>query len=213
MRFTEAQSDESRDNHPRVAPVTPGRKEGGHRPGADDGLFARRALEFDRNGKARVRAAPSSQCSSIRCNSAPREDFDTYPRDLNRDKAQAEKAGADLLFAPDTEEMYPKPPFTTVRVSNVTEGMCGASRPGHFDRSRDSRHEAVSHRPAAQGVFRSQRCSASGRHPAHGGRSKHTGKHRPLSDCTGTRRFGHELAQCLLERRRTPTSNCFVPGP
>jgi pantoate--beta-alanine ligase len=63
----------------------------------------------------------------------PREDFDTYPRDLNRDKAQAEKAGADLLFAPDTEEMYPKPPFTTVRVSNVTEGMCGASRPGHFD--------------------------------------------------------------------------------
>lgn len=63
----------------------------------------------------------------------PQEDFDTYPRDLQRDAALAEQAGVDILFTPDTQEMYPQAPLTKVSVTKVTESLCGASRPGHFD--------------------------------------------------------------------------------
>jgi pantoate--beta-alanine ligase len=63
----------------------------------------------------------------------PQEDYSTYPRDLDRDSRLAEKAGVDVIFAPSVEEMYPSyPQLTTVQVSELTEGLCGASRPGHF---------------------------------------------------------------------------------
>lgn len=61
------------------------------------------------------------------------EDFDRYPRDKERDSRLAEQAGADFLFAPDVSEMYPEPPKTTVAVKQITDVMCGASRPGHFE--------------------------------------------------------------------------------
>jgi len=60
-------------------------------------------------------------------------DLAAYPRDLDRDARLAERAGADLLFAPPIEEMYAEPPLTTVSVSGVGEGMEGERRPGHFD--------------------------------------------------------------------------------
>ncbi|MBW7458751.1 pantoate--beta-alanine ligase, partial [Paenibacillus sepulcri] len=63
----------------------------------------------------------------------PNEDFDRYPRDRERDTAIAENNGIDLLFMPSLEEMYPKKPLTKVLISEVTERLCGASRPGHFD--------------------------------------------------------------------------------
>lgn len=63
----------------------------------------------------------------------PNEDFDKYPRDLERDAALAEKNGVALLFAPSVKEMYPTKPLTRVLISEVTESLCGASRPGHFD--------------------------------------------------------------------------------
>lgn len=63
----------------------------------------------------------------------PQEDLETYPRDVERDAKMAEKAGVDLLFTPTVDEMYPRTPLTRVVVSRVTDGMCGASRPGHFD--------------------------------------------------------------------------------
>jgi len=63
----------------------------------------------------------------------PNEDFDRYPRDEARDLAVAEEAGADLVFMPSVEEMYPQPMRTAVTVSGLTERLCGASRPGHFD--------------------------------------------------------------------------------
>jgi len=63
----------------------------------------------------------------------PNEDFDRYPRDEARDLAVAEEAGADLVFMPSVEEMYPQPMRTVVTVSGLTERLCGASRPGHFD--------------------------------------------------------------------------------
>ncbi len=63
----------------------------------------------------------------------PNEDLASYPRDLDRDAALVEAAGADVLFAPPLDVMYPSEPLTTVTVGEVTEGMEGARRPGHFD--------------------------------------------------------------------------------
>ena len=63
------------------------------------------------------------------------EDFAVYPRDLERDAAAAAASGADVLFTPSVEEMYPQGyenMKTLVTVSGVSEGLCGASRPGHF---------------------------------------------------------------------------------
>lgn len=65
---------------------------------------------------------------------APNEDLAAYPRDEARDAALAEEAGADILFAPAADEVYPDGFATTVHVSGITEVLCGASRgPGHFD--------------------------------------------------------------------------------
>ena len=64
----------------------------------------------------------------------PQEDLGAYPRDPDGDRSVAEAEGADLLFAPSVEEMYPAgPPRTTVHVAGLTDGLCGAARPGHFD--------------------------------------------------------------------------------
>lgn len=63
-------------------------------------------------------------------------DLAAYPRDLDGDVAQAEAAGASIVFAPGVDEMYPghpAPPATTVHVTGVSEGFEGGSRPGHFD--------------------------------------------------------------------------------
>ncbi|MBB6674098.1 pantoate--beta-alanine ligase [Cohnella nanjingensis] len=63
----------------------------------------------------------------------PNEDFERYPRDEARDLAVAAEAGAQLVFLPEVKEMYPTPPSTKMTVSGITEMLCGASRPGHFD--------------------------------------------------------------------------------
>ncbi|MFZ5817373.1 MAG: pantoate--beta-alanine ligase [Bacillota bacterium] len=63
----------------------------------------------------------------------PNEDFARYPRDIERDKALCASVPVDLIFHPDVSEMYPQPYRTTVRVSGLTDTLCGASRPGHFD--------------------------------------------------------------------------------
>ena len=62
----------------------------------------------------------------------PKEDFATYPRDLERDAALCAAAGVDLLFHPATEEMYPRPMLTYVEVGQLDAVLCGAKRPGHF---------------------------------------------------------------------------------
>jgi pantoate--beta-alanine ligase len=59
-------------------------------------------------------------------------DLETYPRDLHRDRDLAQRAGADLVFSPSVEEMYPQGFSTWVEVEGLTQGLCGASRPGHF---------------------------------------------------------------------------------
>jgi len=61
------------------------------------------------------------------------EDLASYPRDEARDAAMLAGAGCDLLFAPDAGEMYPPGFATEVRVRGLTDVLCGAARPGHFD--------------------------------------------------------------------------------
>jgi pantoate--beta-alanine ligase len=62
------------------------------------------------------------------------EDLDGYPRDLEGDAGVAATLGVDVLFAPAVEEMYPEGPTrTSVHVAGLTDGLCGATRPGHFD--------------------------------------------------------------------------------
>jgi pantoate--beta-alanine ligase len=63
----------------------------------------------------------------------PSEDLAAYPRDPAGDAAVAEAEGVDLMFTPGVAEMYPAGARTTVHVEGLTAGLCGASRPGHFD--------------------------------------------------------------------------------
>lgn len=60
------------------------------------------------------------------------EDFATYPRDLEHDKAVCESAGVDLIFAPEAEEMYTDGFCSFVGMTVLTEELCGKSRPTHF---------------------------------------------------------------------------------
>ena len=60
-------------------------------------------------------------------------DLATYPKSEIEDAAKLSAVGASVLFAPDVTEMYPDGFSTTVSVSGVSEGLCGAARPGHFD--------------------------------------------------------------------------------
>jgi pantoate--beta-alanine ligase len=60
------------------------------------------------------------------------EDFETYPRDMERDSRVAAEAGVDVIFAPSAREMYPPGYQTFVDVEKLTGHLCGASRPGHF---------------------------------------------------------------------------------
>ncbi len=63
----------------------------------------------------------------------PSEDLDSYPHDLERDRKLAEQCGVDILYAPDKTIMYPQGFASSVHVAGLTGGLCGASRPGHFD--------------------------------------------------------------------------------
>lgn len=63
---------------------------------------------------------------------APNEDFEKYPRDIQSDLHLSEQAGAQIMFTPSVEEMYPDGYATYVDVMRLTQGLCGKSRPQHF---------------------------------------------------------------------------------
>lgn len=62
----------------------------------------------------------------------PQEDLARYPRTLQADAQYCEKLGVHWIFAPSVEQMYPQEQLTWVHVEKLTEGLCGAHRPGHF---------------------------------------------------------------------------------
>lgn len=63
---------------------------------------------------------------------APNEDFEKYPRNISKDIEACKNAGADLIFAPDSTEMYPSENLTFVDVKALGENLCGSKREGHF---------------------------------------------------------------------------------
>jgi len=83
----------------------------------------------------RARTENSSVVVSIFVNPTqfgPQEDFSSYPRDPQRDLAMLEKEGADVVFMPSADEMYPPHFNSWVEVSKITERLEGAYRPTHF---------------------------------------------------------------------------------
>jgi len=63
----------------------------------------------------------------------PSEDLDVYPRDPEGDAARCVAHGVDALFLPEESAFYPEGFVSTVHVAELTSGLCGAKRPGHFD--------------------------------------------------------------------------------
>jgi pantoate--beta-alanine ligase len=63
----------------------------------------------------------------------PNEDFDRYPRTLKKDLSMCAEAGADMVFAPSVQEVYHANRSIQIRESRLSNVLCGASRPGHFD--------------------------------------------------------------------------------
>ncbi len=61
------------------------------------------------------------------------EDFDSYPRDFECDRQMVAAAGADCIYTPEVDEMYPDGSQTAVSVSQITRNLCGRSRPSHFE--------------------------------------------------------------------------------
>jgi pantoate--beta-alanine ligase len=83
----------------------------------------------------RARQASARVVASVFVNPsqfAPGEDFHRYPRDLARDADLAREAGADILYAPEADEVYPPGFETSVTVEKLGVVLEGASRPGHF---------------------------------------------------------------------------------
>lgn len=63
----------------------------------------------------------------------PNEDYDSYPRNIEKDLELCKKAGAAAVFNPEVSEMYFENKSTSISVSGLTDVLCGAKRPGHFD--------------------------------------------------------------------------------
>ena len=63
----------------------------------------------------------------------PNEDLETYPSDFDADLKMIESLGADMVFHPEPSDMYASDFSTTISVAGVSENLCGARRPGHFN--------------------------------------------------------------------------------
>lgn len=63
----------------------------------------------------------------------PNEDYDSYPRNIEKDLEVCRNAGADMIFHPAAEELYFENKSTFIQVEGLTNVLCGAKRPGHFD--------------------------------------------------------------------------------
>jgi len=63
----------------------------------------------------------------------PGEDLSTYPRNFERDAVLLKDEKTDVVFYPPISEMYPEPSLTGIHVHRLTDVLCGAARPGHFD--------------------------------------------------------------------------------
>lgn len=89
-------------------------------------------LSLMREGKRRAQVCAASLFVNPR-QFGPNEDLGRYPRDEAGDLEKCRRAGVDFLWAPEAAEVYPKGFQTSVKVAELEKGLCGASRPHHFE--------------------------------------------------------------------------------
>jgi pantoate--beta-alanine ligase len=89
-------------------------------------------LSLMREGKRRAEVCAASLFVNPR-QFGPNEDLGRYPRDEDGDLEKCRRAGVDFLWAPEVAEVYPKGFQTSVKVAELEKGLCGASRPHHFE--------------------------------------------------------------------------------
>lgn len=89
-------------------------------------------LSLMREGKRRAQVCAASLFVNPR-QFGPNEDLGRYPRDEAGDLEKCRRVGVDFLWAPEAAEVYPKGFQTSVKVAELEKGLCGASRPHHFE--------------------------------------------------------------------------------
>ena len=127
----------------------------------------------------------------------PNEDLGSYPRREAADLAMLRSAGVDLVFMPATAEIYPPGFATTVRVAGLTDCLCGAHRPGHFDGVATVVTKLLLQSLPDVALFRREGLSAIARCPPAGPRPRHPGAHRGRADRARSRRARTVVAQRL----------------
>ncbi len=116
----------------------------------------------------------------------PNEDFDRYPRTFESDRTGLEKAGVDVLFAPDEQEMYPTPQVYRVQPPPLAGELEGAFRPGFFDGVCTVVHQAAEPGAAGRGRVRQEGPPAAQDRARHGAAVQHADSRRARRD--GARR-------------------------
>ena len=158
---------------PRPAGPGPCRRPGG-RAGAHHGRAARRAHVADGPGPRRMRRGGGQHLREPAAVRRPRG-HRALPEDAGARPARcARESGADVVFVPSVDEMYPSwpdAPSTTVSVRGVSDAWEGASRPGHFDGVATVVAKLFTIGRALPGLLRLEGLPAAGRRPAHGASS------------------------------------------
>jgi pantoate--beta-alanine ligase len=123
-----------------VAPTFASAREAVARQAARSGLGLVPTMGYLHDGHVALMNAARQECDTVVVSIfvnplqfGPDEDLARYPRDLERDLTMCEAAGADVVFAPSVEEMYPEPVKVGIVLDELTEHLEGAHRPGHFE--------------------------------------------------------------------------------
>ena len=148
------------------------------------------------------RRSPSASSSTPR-SLDPTKTYARYPRSFEADCALAEAEGADVIFAPSVEEIYPAGAATFVEVEGLSDRLDGSFAAGAFSRRGHGGGQAADCRRAGPGLLRAEGRGAGGRAAPHGCRSAPGDRDRGLPHRARARRPGSQLAQCVSESRGT----------
>ena len=139
------------------------------------------------------------------------EDFDSYPRDLEHDAALAEAHGADVIFHPEPEELYPAGFCSYVDMDILTKEL-RVKPPHSLPRCLHGCQQTLSHCYTGSGLLWQKRCTATGCYSPYGNRSEYESYHHRLPDHPGSRRSCKKFPQYLLIQRRTCCSTGSFSG-
>ena len=144
----------------------------------------------------------------------PREDLARYPRDEAGDMAKLAATGAQLVYAPSLEEMYPPGFATKVSLPSLTQDLCGAARPNHFEGVSTVVTKLLNQCAPRRGGVRREGLSAAPHHQAPGSRSQPRGRDRRRADRARGRRARALRRATPISRRPSerPRRSCSKPS-